>query len=506
MDRVRVLFALLLTIIIGLHRGTAQASASCTLIDDFEDGAIDSGIWVVGGAGRGTFATDPPESGPWSHQEMEVTDPTDGFLELRVTGPTSGNTNGAESWARTVQDLNDGEFHFIDVTWGARVIDSHYNQYYLQITDGFIPFQADVHWPDRRPPLAPITDEDLAGTVDLLWRVEGPGTARGLRLPAGRTPAPMSIVIDPAGNVSLYDAAGGQGALLHQDVLDPAKPWHVRLLVSDAASSGFPGGDSTLDIYEVSECAPASFRLEQTNGHELRVLMTNRVCVKAGHVGLVFDPSFGQVAEVLSGADLPEADDRSLLVNVDAQNRCDPPENSLQGLSIGWINSQSEDVPIEPGEDIEVLRIRFDVACHVPIGTCFPISFVDCLGPVGSTLRTAVTACDDVDVVARVEAGTLCVESVRFRRGDANDANGRGLADAVFIFSYLFLGGETPTCVEAADADDSGIINIGDGVYLLGWLFLGGDAPPVPFLDCGTDPTPDGLGCLAYQSCADECL
>jgi hypothetical protein len=89
-----------------------------------------------------------------------------------------------------------------------------------------------------------------------------------------------------------------------------------------------------------------------------------------------------------------------------------------------------------------------------------------------------------------------------FVRGDA-DANGEiNLTDGIYILNSLFLGGESPTCQDAADTDDSGEINITDGIYILNYLFIGGEEPPLPSPDCGTDPTEDSLDCEdAHPSC-----
>jgi len=89
-----------------------------------------------------------------------------------------------------------------------------------------------------------------------------------------------------------------------------------------------------------------------------------------------------------------------------------------------------------------------------------------------------------------------------FRRGDASHDGLFDIADAVFAFSYLFLGGSAPACVKAADANNDGDLDITDGVAMIGALFLGG--PPIPLPGarvCGDDPTPDGLSCIAYEHC-----
>lgn len=61
------------------------------------------------------------------------------------------------------------------------------------------------------------------------------------------------------------------------------------------------------------------------------------------------------------------------------------------------------------------------------------------------------------------------------------------------FLSYLFLGGEAPTCQDGCDTDDSGELDLSDGIAVLNYLFLGGDAPAKPFPKPGIDPTADAL-------------
>jgi hypothetical protein len=89
----------------------------------------------------------------------------------------------------------------------------------------------------------------------------------------------------------------------------------------------------------------------------------------------------------------------------------------------------------------------------------------------------------------------------RFRRGDADASGSMNITDGVFILNFLFVGGPTPSCLDAADADDSGVVNITDGIYVLGFLFLGGPPPPAPFPDCGVDPSADSVACEAFPPC-----
>lgn len=82
-----------------------------------------------------------------------------------------------------------------------------------------------------------------------------------------------------------------------------------------------------------------------------------------------------------------------------------------------------------------------------------------------------------------------------FVRGDANRDDAVDISDALSILQFLFLGGATLTCEDAADSDDSGSLNLSDAVYLLNHLFTGGESPPPPFPEPGKDETQDELDC-----------
>jgi hypothetical protein len=100
-------------------------------------------------------------------------------------------------------------------------------------------------------------------------------------------------------------------------------------------------------------------------------------------------------------------------------------------------------------------------------------------------------------------------EKTPFHRGDVDQDGAANIVDAFAIFDFLFLGGETPACMEAADANNDARVEISDGIQLLGYLFLGSASPAVPGpppAPCGLDPDPLGgdgdAGCEAYEGCA----
>jgi len=91
-----------------------------------------------------------------------------------------------------------------------------------------------------------------------------------------------------------------------------------------------------------------------------------------------------------------------------------------------------------------------------------------------------------------------------FIRGDVNGDGSLDIADASFVFNYLFLGGEGPTCVSAMNSNaEDGPPNLTAGVFLLNFLFMGGSAPPAPYPECGSSSLPIdlNLGCESSSAC-----
>ncbi|HVR74449.1 MAG TPA: hypothetical protein VMT52_08965 [Planctomycetota bacterium] len=82
-----------------------------------------------------------------------------------------------------------------------------------------------------------------------------------------------------------------------------------------------------------------------------------------------------------------------------------------------------------------------------------------------------------------------------FLRGDANNDTSVNIADAIFTLGYLFLGSDTPPCLDAADTNDDGSTDIADPIYTLSALFSGGPPPAAPYPIFEADPTEDDLGC-----------
>ncbi len=92
-------------------------------------------------------------------------------------------------------------------------------------------------------------------------------------------------------------------------------------------------------------------------------------------------------------------------------------------------------------------------------------------------------------------------ESIRYERGDTDATGQIDLSDAVFVVSYLFLGGPKPPCDDAADVNKDLRLDLSDAIYLLGYLFLGNAEPPFPFPGCGMEVDVTSLGCDSFPPC-----
>ena len=105
------------------------------------------------------------------------------------------------------------------------------------------------------------------------------------------------------------------------------------------------------------------------------------------------------------------------------------------------------------------------------------------------------------DTVLHVVDRTCLAPLLRpFLRGDC-DGDGdacSGVADAVELLNWLFLGRTVPPCLAACDPDGNGELELADAVYGLNFCFKGTDAPVTPFPGCGPGTEMDtALGCEA---------
>jgi len=112
--------------------------------------------------------------------------------------------------------------------------------------------------------------------------------------------------------------------------------------------------------------------------------------------------------------------------------------------------------------------------------------------------------CDSGEMTEEEEALDVALEALAFSldfiRGDMNQDGITDLSDPIFVLSFLFHGGRTPVCLDAADANDDGELDISDATAALGALFSGTGPLPPPSAAPGIDVTEDDLSCLGELS------
>jgi len=98
-------------------------------------------------------------------------------------------------------------------------------------------------------------------------------------------------------------------------------------------------------------------------------------------------------------------------------------------------------------------------------------------------------------VVSVVLTATPAQAQDNFIRGDVNCDSLVNGSDTTKLIFHLFMGLPI-NCTDAADVNDDGQVSIVDLVALADFLWSTGPQPPLPYPNCGQDPTADGLGCI----------
>ncbi|MEM7234694.1 MAG: hypothetical protein AAF517_21120 [Planctomycetota bacterium] len=151
-------------------------------------------------------------------------------------------------------------------------------------------------------------------------------------------------------------------------------------------------------------------------------------------------------------------------------------ENSVVFQLLGTIPENAE-----PGREMEFRPVTFDAGPYVMENEI-----------VGNGYRRS----------PGLSSGSLTVLApVEFVRGDSNVDGQVDISDAIHALSYLFLGGASISCDDAADVNDNGQHDLSDSISLLAHLFLGGLGPRAPWPDCGVDPSDDPIECEGHVSC-----
>jgi hypothetical protein len=91
----------------------------------------------------------------------------------------------------------------------------------------------------------------------------------------------------------------------------------------------------------------------------------------------------------------------------------------------------------------------------------------------------------------------LAEPATKFLRGDCNQSAQVDISDGQCILDWRFSGAAAPGCLAATNTNGDGRTDIADAIYLFGALFLGGPPPAAPFPECGVGTEADAaLGCV----------
>jgi hypothetical protein len=92
-------------------------------------------------------------------------------------------------------------------------------------------------------------------------------------------------------------------------------------------------------------------------------------------------------------------------------------------------------------------------------------------------MSTSGSGIADVESPAAIVSSSGGAGLCDFICGDANSDGDANVGDAVYIISFVFMGGPAPEPIEAGDVNGDGGCNVGDAVFLIAYIFSGGPTP-----------------------------
>jgi len=310
------------------------------------------------------------------------------------------------------------------------------------------------HAPPGSSPCEDAADVDDDGVIDiadilsLLDHVFGPGR------PAIPPPGPLVCGPDPTADTltcTTYDCGPPPAP-----PVDPAL--ELRFAVDDPIGLGVSG----------------SVRVLLDNSSGPIDAWTIGVCHESGHLELV------------------TVEEGSALAGPPAQQAIELGAGRFDVTAVFDVTGSAS---LPPGADQELYLGTYSGVVTGPT----TLDYCDAPGAPTSFVRR-YSADDAGTVVPLQESLILEVEPV-FRRGDVTGDGAISILDPLYVAARQFLGGcfQLP-CENAADANDDGEVGTADLVGLLNQLVaVPPPTLPPPGTQCGPDPTPDGLGCAAYD-------
>ncbi len=153
---------------------------------------------------------------------------------------------------------------------------------------------------------------------------------------------------------------------------------------------------------------------------------------------------------------------------------------------------------LPPGSGYELLEITY--LLEGPSGEIAALTYDCVILMVFFTVFVYDGGAPGAFLIPTLLPGAIEIIALEFVRGDCDGDGVIDLADPIYNLAYLFQEGRS-LCLDAQDTNDDGTVNIADPVYNINYQFAMGPPPPVPFPDCGLDPTADALGCESFAAC-----
>lgn len=150
---------------------------------------------------------------------------------------------------------------------------------------------------------------------------------------------------------------------------------------------------------------------------------------------------------------------------------------------------------LPPGSGRRLANLILDIPADAPVGP----SFIELVNGAGDADLFNIFNVNGVSVLPVLVPGEIEIlpfvfpPPPLFIRGDVDFNSALQITDAINLLDFLFAGGPSPICSDAADANDSGAIDVSDVIFLLDFLFQFGALPAPPYPNPGIDPTPDPL-------------
>ncbi|MEM7260696.1 MAG: lectin-like protein [Planctomycetota bacterium] len=221
---------------------------------------------------------------------------------------------------------------------------------------------------------------------------------------------------------------------------------------------------------------------------EVRTFLMNDIEVNGYSYGVCYDPAVLELVSVSPGA-IEQSVEPAPFVDFHSIN-IEP-----EGFTVGMVLFGAGLTYVSVGFAHETEIATYQVIAPAPITTTLDFCMIGSPQVAHCVIPYSSGACATAEFIP----GSVTVVP-SFRRGDANGDGLIDLADPVHHLRHLFVGAPAP-CRSALDSNDDGSVNLADPIYTLIFLFEDGADPPSPGVECGPDPTLDGLECLNPQGC-----